>query len=145
MACHKALTDELAGEAKTREANDTVLGTQLQEVRAALAEFATRSWCEQEFSAKRERLIGKLEAMLQTSDDAIMQETRERREANDRVLGTTSAEPVQVPCTKCQKLMPRPLFHYLGTYCSAECEYPPCAGPQCSQKRPDQTPKIPVS
>ena len=121
MACHKAFTDELAGEAKTREANDTVLGTQLQEVRAALAEwhtseqesqqllgklneakrqeareresgdmacrkaftdelagdlqevraalaeFATRSWCEhcseQEFSAKRERLIGKLEAM----------------------------------------------------------------------------------
>ena len=45
MACHKALTDELAGEAKTREANDTV-------------------------------------------------------------LGTASAEPVQVPCTKCQKLMP---------------------------------------
>ena len=43
MACRKALTDELAGD--------------LQEVRAALAEFATRSWCEQEFSAKRERLI----------------------------------------------------------------------------------------
>ena len=81
MACRKALTDELAGEAKTREANDTV-------------------------------------------------------------LGTASAEPVQVPCTNCQKLMPAPPTPKGGPlgstvpYCSAECEYPPCAGPQCSQKRP---------
>ena len=72
MACRKALTDKLAGTAhqgvaalgNSREANDTVLGTQLQEVRAALAEWHTP---EQE----SQQLLGKL-------NEAKRQEARER-------------------------------------------------------------------
>ena len=41
-----------------------------------------------------------------------------------------------VPCRNCQKMTPRPRQQNMMTYCSSACQYPPCAGPHCSQRRP---------
>ena len=52
----KACTEELAGEATTREAEDTALRVKREELQASIADFATRPWCEQDFSAIWEKL-----------------------------------------------------------------------------------------
>ena len=70
--------EELAGEATTRDAEDTALRVLLEEVRASIADFATRPWCEQGFSAIREKLSEKPNEVMMV----IKQEAQEREAAD---------------------------------------------------------------
>ena len=83
IECRKAFTDELSGEAKTREANDTVLGTQLQEVRAALAEWHTPEQESQQLLGKLNE-AKRLEARERESGDMACRKAR--RSARDPPL-----------------------------------------------------------